>query len=725
MKIKTLDGIWKITNDKEDLLEKEAIMYKEDFYPDGWEEINVPSHWQKEGFDYQGIVWYYKKFTLPEDLYNSIEERVLLKFNGIDYLSQVWFNGAYLGAHEGDFDSFYYDISNYLHKVNRIFIKVESRLDPKPEFKETIKGGLYHWDCLPVKQKGLDNCQQVPSANNSRYPNPVVNPGGVWRSVFICLSKSFFLDEVRLTQHFHKGQENVYLKVEGKIYNWHNTPMSIEGKVKISPENFQGKSFAHTFKNKLKPGLNQLSTSMEIEQPVLWWCWDLGEPNLYQFQLICHKEDDDQSVEYKQLIGFREVKKGDRWDLYINGKRFFARGTNYLSNHYLSCTNKNLYDLDIEMIRNANMNMIRVFAHMEREYFYELCDREGILIWQDLPFQWGYDPGPFLIIRAGQIAERFVNKLYNHPSIFLWCCHSESRFHDYNKLDNIIKSKVSTLDPGRPVWKNSVFVAGGDLPVFVKDLENFSKYSNQYSSVDWHGWYEGTIEDIDNYNPLFVTEFGTQSLPVKESLVKILKHRPLWPPDLKEWSYRDFQLDIYKTNMGSLPDNLEDMIEITQHYQHLFYKKHVESLRRRKYDPVNGILQFHFVSPWPAMEWSIVDFYRQPKQAYFTVMQVFNPLLLCFTVCKKNNMIVISVWIINDYHRAYKEMILCWEVSIAGERVFKDRVKIESVKSDSCGIYQEKTLSPGSNYQTCVKGSLYHHEKLLSTNYDIFINDSL
>src|SRR6056297_1578648 len=172
-----LNGKWLFKKDPEAEFEAEGIQYHKLLEAE-WEEINVPAHWQTEGFEYQGTAWYYKRFNIA-----NLGKNIFLEFEKVDYIAEIWLNGVYLGYNEGDFNSFSFEISEQLKKENHLLLKVKSGIDSRPEFKKIIKGGVYHWDCLPIKQQGLKDCPEVPSAANDRYPNPIVNPGGIWGAV--------------------------------------------------------------------------------------------------------------------------------------------------------------------------------------------------------------------------------------------------------------------------------------------------------------------------------------------------------------------------------------------------------------------------------------------------------------------------------------------------------------------------------------------------------------
>lgn len=705
---------WYVKLDPANQLEGTKMPYSREPSVAGFEEIEVPAHWQTQGYDYQGIVWYYHRFRFEMRL--APWEKALLHFAGVDYQCEVWLNGVYLGAHEGDFDPFRFEVSEILREENDLLVKVESRIDERPEFKRILKGAVYHWDCVPVKQQGLPDCPEVPSSANPQYPNPLINPGGIWQPVYLEINGGYELEKIRITPSL-VGEKGALLHIQADIYSWREKPERLALHAELRPANFAGRSFACRFSVPIRPGQSSFLKTMELRQPVLWWTWDLGRPNLYRLTLRFLNESGEEVLAESTLVGIREVKKGNQWELYLNGKRFFARGTNYLSDQFLSQATPERYDKDLEMMLAANMNMVRVFAHMENDYFYSQCDQKGLLVWQDLPFQWGYEPSAELVQRAASLAQRFVEKLYNHPSIFLWCCHSESRLHDYNKLDSVLETVVGKTDPTRPVWRNSVLASAGRPPYSFPDLESFGDYVRQNLSVHWVGWYWGKVEDTERYNPHFVTEFGTQSVPNRSSLARFMNEKDLWPARWEEWRRRGFQLNIYEKNLGKVPDTLEDLIAISQEYQCHFYKRHIEALRRKKYNNVNGLLLFHFVSSWPAIDWSIIDYYRVPKKAYFAVKEAFNPVLLTFTGDFHRQGVRLSVWIVNDLHEELNDLALQWEVVLGGKCVLQEHVSIPRVAPDCSQVYWTAPLDVVAD-EVMVNGTLIQGDKVISSNSD-------
>lgn len=728
-----LSGTWDFLLDTDNSYEKQSIFYNE--HSLDWLTIGVPGHWQTSGYEgYQGTVWYRKHFTIAPQTMGSPQTkgRLFIRFSAVDYFAEVWLNGIYLGFHEGDFDAFSFDITDKVKpgEPNNLYVKVTSDIDANPEHKQVAKGGLYHWDCLPIRQEGLPNCPEVPSSANAQYPNPLINPGGIWQTVEVIYEAAGSLSSLQVTPLLDEGYQNADLFAEC-TYRHYGRADQLTLTMQVIPYNFEGQSFVKTQMFRVKPGNNQLSQHLFIEQPELWWPWDMGAPHLYAMRLTI--SDEQAIIDQAEIqFGFREIRKDDAWGMYLNGKRFFARGTNYLSGQFLSQISDETYQQDLTLIRTANMNMIRVFAHLERKRFYELCDQLGLLVFQDLPFQWGYADDGLFIARAKHIAEQSVQLLYSHPSIIIWSCHSESRLHDYNKLDNVLLDTVRELDPTRIVHKNSVLVDQAPLPHYLKDLNEFAQYVPAHLSVNWVGWYWGQVEDAEAYNPLFITEFGTQSLPNEESLKKFMPQQDLWPPNLAEWSRRGFQPNVYQKNLGELPPSLPELIDVSQNYQAYFYKSHIEAMRRKKYKNVNGLLQFHLVNTWPGIDWSIVDYYRQPKRAYFLIQQAFHPLLVSSksesavrTMTAQGKMgwqFEVSAWIVNDYYNRYEGSQLAIDVEDeSGKFLLYTRIPLPPIAENvSELIHRFKVISDSSRIMVRTLW-LSREGKILASNRNILI----
>ncbi len=270
-------------------------------------------------------------------------------------------------------------------------------------------------------------------------------------------------------------------------------------------------------------------------------------------------------------------------------------------------------------MRQANVNAVRVHAHVEPEALYDACDRAGIMVWQDMPLQWGYADSPEVERAAVATAREIVRYVGSHPSVFAWCAHNESpwsvprfktKYPDHaptqnKRLDDRITAALKAADPSRYVHLNS----GDDEHLY-------------------YGWYRGDWTDFARpVNVPLVSEFGAQALPDRSTLLTFMPLWAIWPTtDLAwgQWSYRNFQREI---GLAKAPQgmNLDSWIRASQDYQAKVIRFAADRLRLQKYNPVSGIFQFQFVDPWPSVGWGVLDHLRRPKAGFAAMTMAYGP----------------------------------------------------------------------------------------------------
>jgi beta-mannosidase len=185
----------------------------------------------------------------------------------------------------------------------------------------------------------------------------------------------------------------------------------------------------------LSRGLNKALIKFRIEKPRLWYPNGLGKPFLYKFvgQLFYGNNVLDTDT---LRTGLRTLKLAQKKDslgksfyFEINGIPLFAKGANYIpQDMFLNRPTKGNYEYIITQAKNANMNMLRVWGGgiYEKNYFYDLCDENGILVWQDFMFACSMYPGDKEFLEnVRQEAIQNVKRLRNHPCIALWCGNNE------------------------------------------------------------------------------------------------------------------------------------------------------------------------------------------------------------------------------------------------------------------------------------------------------------
>jgi beta-galactosidase/beta-glucuronidase len=707
-----------------------------------WATMSIPRNWFLGGLDHHGVVWFRYEFD-----YKRSDERPYqtLRFDGVDYFCDVYLNGKLLGRHQGYFEPFGFDVTEVLQPdKNVLAVRVDSPyetpgLDGWHMRKKLIKGVLNHHDMRPGG--GWDEVGQS------------YNTGGIWNRVFLESHGAVTVETVLLQAQLETDPPSLRAEVRVK-----NRSSKLDGvlRVECAPENFSGRSYEAEITAGVPSGESVHHIQIETPHVMRWQPWDRGFQHLYRVSVNLLYSD------YTTLFGFRSVRVDEKYNWYINGERYFLRGSNHLPSQWLSellfpeiAFEKNHpfggrrdptpFISDVELMKQANLNVIRVHAHVLPREFHEACDRAGVMIWQDFPLQWGYSDEPAFHDEAERQGRAMVEMLYNHPSVIAWCMHNETPWsatwmagqaggtydpaHN-NILDDRLEKSIRPLDPTRHVHKNSGTGDGHAYP----------------------GWYHGHWRDyVEVPGKPFCTEYGAQGLPVKESLVKALERlgpdagyeqlmrlkrwleqprrvtfgtwlfttfqkpalkfaihfkledlrhwltgygvkmevspyrrlhsRDELPADLQPtydvwqaWRFHNFQptenFELAHIDTGS---SLDEFITNSQHYQANVVQFGTENYRRAKFSQVSGIFQFDFSDPWPAITWSVVDYWRRPKAAFDALRSSMQPVLPSMALplyVEAGKTVIANLMVVNDLAEAFAGAKVEWsvesqEVSIA------------------------------------------------------------
>jgi beta-mannosidase len=528
--------------------------------------------------------------------------------------------------------------------------------------------------------------------------DPLTNPGGIWLPAEIVESGDVYIRQIRLLL---RDLADHAAQIEAEVMVDAATPISAELRITFSPQNFEGSPQSFQHRIQLTRGDNELSVPATVEEPRLWWTHDQGFPHLYRVTIQVgpggRKKPSD-SVEFS--YGVRTFEMRD-WIAHLNGRRLFVKGNNYgPGDTRLATMTRERFEQDLTLAKEANMNMLRLHAHIEHPAFYDVADELGILVWQDFPLQWGYDKE--VLPEALRQAEVMVDLLRNHPSIVVWCMHNEPGIrpepsgrrsswivqtlfallvYNWNRdvMDRKLKRRVEELDDSRFVVRSS---GEWSVPVFRKGTDSHLYY----------GWYRDQ-DPADKLERLgrsmrFVSEFGAQSFPRHDSSVKFMSSE-LRHVDWNRLEERhSLQREIMDRwlSIGSFTD-LKELVEASQDYQIALNRKYVDHLRYHKYRPTGGILAFSFHDPNPAIQWSVIDHWRVPKRSYYHLQRAFHPqyvfTLLDNSGYRVGDEIAVPIYVVNDSHESYDEVTVGAEVIGAdGERTTQASFE-SALESDS------------------------------------------
>jgi beta-mannosidase len=662
--------------------------------------------------------WIYKKdFTISKEK----EERIFLHFKGVDYSSEIYLNEIFLGKHLGMFSDFYFEITDKLKENNELRVFLNSFKNYKKRSRTLRCQMSYGWDIAP------------------RLLNQ-----GIWDEVELIIIRKVFIKRVLIKSVIKNKSAEINISLEIDAKNIKDAQLET-----IISQKDSGEFLRENFKISLKDGENKFSFSLNIDNPKLWFPYDKGYPYLYKIDLIL-KEDEGILDNFSTDFGIREIKmlkteeakEEENWIFSINGEREYIRGANWTPPDSLfGRIDKKRYQELINRAKELNINMFRVWGGglKEKEEFYKICDRLGILIWQEFPFACiFFDKIPqdknYLDFINNEISS-IVKNLYNHPSVVLYCGGNEFSLRQNKKVLDFIKDTVEKIDNTRQF--HPVSPAKGDI----------------HNWKVWH--YFAPFVSYKKDNSSFASEFGLQSIPNLKSLKKFIPEEKLFPvkplfsyllydlglvfpfvlekfpiPGKKSSSsyyyYHNAQLlklfryaKIFKKKF----ENIEELIEYSQKAQAFALKTAIEHYRRRKYK-CGGCIFWQFAEPWPAISFGIIDYYSEVKFSYNIIKEIYNPLFISLDYelkkYKVKDVLSYKVFVINDYSKEFEDCIL--RIYLVDEKnIYLKYEKNIDIPKDCCFSSGEiKWEIPEFSKNIYLKVELLKDEKIISSNeYDL------
>ena len=503
-------------------------------YHDGSETVvNIPHTWNnidgQDGGDdyYRGTCIYEKKFTAPVF---GADERLYIEFAGVNASAKVIINGKTVVTHDGGYSTFRADITDYVTAENHMIVEVDNskndRVYPqKADF--TFYGGIYrdvklivlnqyHFDMDHFGGKGLAVC-------------PEAEVGGEDAAVW--------------------------------VRTWHNAP---DGKVLVVLKDANG--------NIVGQG-DDTDETIVIEKVHLWH--GIEDPYLYTCEATLVVNDQPTDV-VSCRFGVRSFRVDAQKGFFLNGKEYPLRG---VCRHQDwkgigNAITKEHHNIDMAMIREVGANTIRLAHYQHDQYFYDLCDEYGMIVWAEIPYISEHMPNG----RENTISQmkELIVQCYNHPSICVWGISNEITISTKKRedmLDNhqVLNDLIHEMDPSRPTTLACyAMCAPFDSVGHLSDIVSWNLYLGWYTPFMWLNnlWVDYFHKRYPN-RCLGYSEYGCECMPnlhsshprrgdqseeyqckYNEYMLNFFDKRPfMWATHL--WNMFDFAADA--RNQGGEP----------------------------------------------------------------------------------------------------------------------------------------------------------------------------
>jgi len=606
----------------------------------------------------------------------------VLHCEGLDTLAEVLLNGESLGKADNMFRMWEFDVKGKLEKETN---RLEVRFSSPVSYGEKRQNEYFLWMTgLGHHKINGGNWLRKEQCNFGWDWGPMLPTCGIWRPLSLRAWDRGRLGSTYIRQ-YHPDFENKE-KNPGEFnfcdLEFQTAVETEEEKLKVSITLYEEEEQVAQTSGKAARQTNAegsgnenegiFTSALRIENPKLWWPNGMGSQPLYRVVIKLLSEENEVLDRSEIRIGLRKlelIREEDAWGqsftFAVNGRRFFAKGANWIPAHVFdgAVDRLKLDDL-LQSARDVNMNMIRVWGGgiYESEDFYDLCDEKGLLVWQDFMFACSAYPAhdPEFMENVRMEAREQVTRLQYRTCLALWCGNNELEqingiigdnreagemtWEDYRALfDTLLGGTVSELDPGRPYIPSSEYSPVGDR----KDSKN-PRCGDAHLWAVWHGrepfeWYRTSYHR-------FCSEFGFQSFPhpatVEEYTLPeernitsyVMEHHQR--SRIGNSAIIDYMLEWFR-----LPIGWRNTVRLSQILQAYAIKYAVEHWRRNM-PRCMGALYWQLNDCWPVASWASLDSNHRWKALHYEARRFFEPVHL--SLLEEADKGVIEIHLSND-----------------------------------------------------------------------------
>ncbi len=608
----------------------------------GWGDFFFGDNWWRYLWMEDEFWSYVSRLDLP-----CVEEghRLIFVCRGVDYRFLVRLNGVELYRSEGMFTPFEIDLTGRAVTGDRLEVLVYPAPKSMPTPSDLTTGEESGQD-VPYSKLRFFRINGRDQANQSCKPavsygwdfHPRLIPLGIWDETYLELRPSCHMRDVETRYTLADDLSTAEVGVEIRLSE------AGPGTLRWRMLNPRGQV---CLESEASASQSPLTLRAKLDAPALWWPNGQGDAALYlsRVELCDHQGLVVQRVD--AMVGFRTVRLVTHpatWvepsefpksrsvppiTLEVNGRRIFCKGSNWVNPHvFPGVITEDTYRHLLELVKNANMNLLRCWggAIVNKESFFELCDRMGIMVWQEFPLACArYEGTPDYLKVLNQESCSIIHRLRRHPCVAIWCGGNElfngwSKMTDQDLAIRLLNRNCYDLDPSRPFLPTSPVMGMGHGHYLFRDAQGLEVFQIQSQS-----------------KCTAYTEFGCPGPSSAEDLRKIIPEQDLFPPRagtawethhaFNAWVEGSWlQKEVMEDYFGP-SGSLEQFVEHGQRLQAEGYKCIFEEARRQK-PTCSMALNWCFNEPWPsAVNNNLISWPSTPKPAYVAVAASCRPVL--------------------------------------------------------------------------------------------------
>ena len=562
---------------------------------------------------------------------------LLLRFEGLDTLADIYWNGEYLGHACNMYRTWEYELSE-VAKAGRNELKVVL-FSPvrycREENEKVYTGGS--WDCID----GFPHLRKAHCMSGWDW-GPRLPDAGIFRDAALLAVEKARLESVYVSQ-VH-GEKVAELDFDVTVELFGETEEETAVKVKVTGPD------GRSFEPKRRDGEGADAYKVRIENPDLWWPNGYGEQPLYRAEVRLEARDGKLLDRWERRIGLRTMTvntEADEWGNCfaheVNGVKIFAMGADYIPEDNIlgRVTAKRTRKL-LEDCVEANYNCIRVWGggYYLNDFFYDICDELGLVVWQDFMFACAsYELNDeFEANIAAEIREN-VRRLRHHACLGIWCGNNEmetqtldkawkpsvKQKYDYIKIfEYLIPKILKEEDPQTFYWPSSPS-SGGNFD----DPWDENRGDTHYWDV-WHG--NKPFTEYRKFRFRYLSEFGFQSFPCLKTVESFTKE--------EDRNIFSRVMEMHQRNQAAngkimnylsatylYPKDFDSLLYASQLMQADAIRYGVDHFRRYR-GRCMGAVVWQLNDIWPVASWSSIDYYGRWKALHYAEKRMFAPVMV-------------------------------------------------------------------------------------------------
>jgi mannosylglycoprotein endo-beta-mannosidase len=619
--------------------------------------------------------WFRKTFSTESEIKG---QKWWMQFDGINYIAHIWLNGKHLGEMKGMFCPGLFDVTYYLKFDGENVLAVEVEPVEHPGTFETVKK-----DEIVLKENrnggngeiGKDVTMLMSIGWDFTFSDGIRDRNtGISRDINL-----FSTDNIKLSHPFvksvlsHPDYDAAELNISVDVHNSENESkeITLSGKIKENNVLFSKKIILKGRESRTITFDASEYKQLFIKKPNLWWPVNKGNQFLYTLNLNV-AEGENISDELTTSFGIREITSdtntpdGSRI-FYVNGKRIFIRGSNWIPEAMLRTSTERM-ETEMRFTRQAGINMLRIWGGgiSESDQFFELCDKYGILVWHEF-WMTGDTKPPVDNPLYFRNVEETILRIRNHPSLAYYVSSNEQE----SVLD--IQPILNRLDGTRGYQHQSECCGVHDGSPY--------KYENPMQ------YFDNTASDRGSRIDGFCPEYGTVCLPPIECLREMMEEKDIWPVNKDVWNYLDGNgfhnmttkyLDAI--NQFGAPTSAEDLALKGQLVGAAAYRSIWENWNYNKFEAgdrfCSGLLFWYHNSPVRQVCSRMWDWSLEPTAALYATQNALEPLHAQFDFIKN------TVSVINDLNLSFSNLTVTAELYNLSSKLISSEKKNFNISAD-------------------------------------------